>query len=97
MAMRGFTNSAAPVYLHVSQEFASAVGGAGPFEIDGAAAERETDGLLVTVGANRYFVPAAHVVLVTQQQAEAPPASPPTQLPPAGNGGGQGSPPPPEG
>jgi len=91
--MRGFTDSAAPVYLHVSQTFASAVGAAGPFEIDGAAAERETDGLLVTVAGTRYFVPAQHVVMVAQVQQAPAEGAPPTQLPPAGGG----TPPPPEG
>ena len=82
--MRGFTDTENPVLLHVSPEFATVVGAPGPFEIDGGAAERETDGLLVTVGGNRYFVPAAHVVMVVQaQEAESTPPAPPTQLPPS--------------
>ena len=52
--MRGFTDTTNPVMLHVSGEFEEALGAAGPFPIDGAAAERETDGLLVTVDGTRF-------------------------------------------
>lgn len=87
--MRGFTDTANPVMLHVSTAFATAVGAAGPFQIDGAAAERETDGLLVTVGSTRYFVPAQHVVMVAQLQNAAPAPVAPVQSP-APPSGGQG-------
>lgn len=80
--MRGFTGTA-PCWLHVSDAFEAAVGAPGPYEIDGANAERESDGLLVLVGLTRYLVPMAHVVMVTQEQ-EAPPQNP--QVPDPGPG-----------
>lgn len=85
--MRGFTDSTKPVWLHVSQTFQTALGATGPFQIDGGSAERETDGLLVTVGVTRYFVPTQHVVMVTQEQTPATPAEQPTTNPGQGNGG----------
>lgn len=80
--MRGFTDTANPVYLHVSDVFATALGkGPGPFQIDGRAAERDTDGLVVTVAGTRYFVPLQHVVMVRQVQ-DRPQLPEPTQIPP---------------
>ena len=87
--MRGFTDATNPVWLHVSTEFATALGLPGPFQIDGNLAERETDGLLVTVAGTRYFVPAQHVVMVRQEQVSEPAPAAPVVLPvqtPGGNG-----------
>lgn len=87
--MRGFVDSTNPVWLHVSSEVEGILGAEGPFQIDGARAEREADGgILVTVGETRYLVPAGQWTLVTQLQPAPETPQDPEETPPGGGGGG---------
>lgn len=82
--MRGFEDNSRPVTLYL---LPGSVLGEGPFEIDGARAELDENGITATVGGTRYWVP---VHLIDHIEQALPPAGPPAQEPEQGGGGNPG-------
>lgn len=77
--MQGFTDTANPVHLYLKEGGAL---GSGPFDIDGAQASLNGDGILADVGGTRYWVPT-HMIDHIEQAQQAPIVYPDSPAPPA--------------